>query len=94
MNCEELKSTMMSYLDGELPEEERARFERHLSQCETCADEFAGLGKLKEELAMLKFREPSDVELEAYWRGVYNRLERGVGWVFFSAATGTKSYRF
>ena len=33
---------------------------------------------------MMKFKEPTDVELERYWHSVYNRLERGLGWVLFS----------
>ena len=33
---------------------------------------------------MIKFKEPSDAELERYWRSVYNRLERGVAWILFS----------
>ena len=33
---------------------------------------------------MIKFKEPSDAELERYWSRIYNRLERGVGWILFS----------
>ena len=33
---------------------------------------------------MLKFKELSDAELQRYWSGIYNRLERGVGWILFS----------
>jgi predicted anti-sigma-YlaC factor YlaD len=72
------------YLDGELPPEDRARLEEHLEGCRQCARELAQLGRLKEELAMMEFQEPTDAELERYWRSIYNRLERGIAWVLLS----------
>jgi hypothetical protein len=33
---------------------------------------------------MIQFKEPTDAELDRYWGSVYNRLERGLGWIFFS----------
>jgi len=36
MNCRQLVDFLMAYLDGELPEDQRARFERHLSLCPAC----------------------------------------------------------
>ena len=36
---------------------------------------------------MIKFKEPSDLELQRYWSGVYNRLERGAGWILVSLGT-------
>ena len=84
MSCEEFKPMMMGYLDGELQPEQRAWFESHVAACEACALELAEFRKLKEELAMMKFKEPPDAELEQYWRSIYNRLERGLGWLLFS----------
>ena len=43
-----------------------------------------GFAELKAGLAMIKFKEPTDAELERYWRGIYNRLERGLAWILFS----------
>ncbi len=84
MNCDEFKPMLTGYVDGELPAELRAALEQHLDGCEACKRELASLSRLKEELAMMKFKEPTDVELERYWHSVYNRLERGLGWVLFS----------
>ena len=84
MNCDEFKPMLTGYVDGELPAELRAALEQHLDGCEACNRELASLSRLKEELAMMKFKEPTDVELERYWHSVYNRLERGLGWVLFS----------
>ena len=33
---------------------------------------------------MIRFKEPSDAELERYWSSIYNRLERGAGWILLS----------
>ena len=33
---------------------------------------------------MIRFNEPTDAELSRYWSSIYNRLERGVGWILFS----------
>ena len=85
MTCDDWRPLITGYLDGELSADDRARLEGHLAACQTCARELADLRRLKEELAMVKFREPTDAELARYWAGVYNRLERGIGWVLFSA---------
>jgi anti-sigma factor RsiW len=36
MTCKELVEVITDYLEGALPAEDRARFERHLSKCEGC----------------------------------------------------------
>lgn len=36
LTCRELVDFLMAYLDGELPERERAGFEAHLAECEDC----------------------------------------------------------
>lgn len=36
MTCRELIDFLMSYLDGELPDDVRRTFERHLSVCQPC----------------------------------------------------------
>jgi anti-sigma factor RsiW len=36
MNCRDMTDFLMAYLDGELPEAERRRFELHLGDCPPC----------------------------------------------------------
>ena len=36
MTCKELVEVITDYLEGALPAEDRARFERHLGKCEGC----------------------------------------------------------
>ena len=85
MSCNEFNGMAGAYLDGELPDEERRRFEEHLALCDACRTELAELRRLTEDLNMMRFKEPVDEELQRYWAGVYNRLERGIGWILLSA---------
>ena len=84
MNCDEAKALMMARLDGELLPEQSAALEDHLAECEQCRREFDAFGQLQQELKMFTFKEPTDAELARYWSSVYNRLERGIGWIMFS----------
>ena len=84
MNCDEAKALMMAHLDGELSPEQRTALDAHVAQCEHCRRELDAFADLQEELQMVKFKEPTDAELARYWSSVYNRLERGLGWILFS----------
>jgi predicted anti-sigma-YlaC factor YlaD len=84
MSCDEFRSMISAYADGELTPDQRERLESHLSACDACKRELAEVRALKKELDMIKFTEPTDEQLERYWSSVYNRLERGAGWVLFS----------
>ena len=41
MKCRELAEFLMEYVSGELPKENRAHFELHLSRCPNCLDYLA-----------------------------------------------------
>jgi len=85
MSCEQFEPLISAYVDGELPAEQSRQLEEHLAACERCTRELAEVRALKEQLAMMKFKEPTDAELRRYWSSIYNRLERGLGWMLFSA---------
>jgi anti-sigma factor (TIGR02949 family) len=38
LTCRQLIDFIMSYLDGELPPDQRAEFDRHMSACPSCVD--------------------------------------------------------
>jgi len=84
MSCDAFNRMASAYLDGELADDDRRRFEDHLAACDACRQELAELKRLTEDLDMMQFKEPGDEELARYWSGVYNRLERGLGWILFS----------
>lgn len=84
MNCEEARFLMMGYLDGELTEEQKEAFLQHVNQCPACQAEWQGFNRLKEETGKMKFRALPEMFWDDYWQHVYNRIERGIGWIFFS----------
>ncbi|HEV8396369.1 MAG TPA: zf-HC2 domain-containing protein [Vicinamibacterales bacterium] len=38
ITCQQLIDFIMSYLDDELPQDQRAEFDRHMSACPSCVD--------------------------------------------------------
>lgn len=79
------ESRISGYLDGELDARERAEFERGLEEDPELAREFAAVAGLRDMTAGMKLRDLPDRIWERYWDGTYNRIERRVGWLFFSA---------
>ena len=86
MTCQNHKDLMMEYLDDELDKEQRLAFEAHLAGCPECTKDLAQFKKLKEITDGVAFVEPEDRVWDQYWGGVYNRIERGTGWILFSLA--------
>ena len=86
MTCQDYKDLMMAYLDDELSEEQKRAFEEHLASCADCAKKMREFKKLKQMTDAVAFVEPEDRMWNQYWGNVYNRIERGIGWVLFSVA--------
>ena len=84
MACEEYEKLIPAYLDGELSKEQKGRLEEHLRECSHCSEELLKFKKLKEVTEEMKFVEPPEEAWRRYWTGVYNRLERGTGWILTS----------
>jgi anti-sigma factor (TIGR02949 family) len=51
MTCRELIDFLAAYLDGELPPDERARFDAHLGECPECV---AYLATYRDTIALAK----------------------------------------
>ena len=86
MTCRNYKELLMGYLDNELDNEQREDLERHISSCAECSaelKEFRELKKITDEVTLV---EPEDKMWEQYWGSIYNRIERGIGWILFSIA--------
>ncbi len=84
MKCEQARLLMTGYLDGELNEEEIVALRQHLKTCTKCRAEWEMFKKLKEETSQMKFKPFPEMFWDDYWENVYNRIERGIGWIFFS----------
>lgn len=86
MACDDYKDLLMSYLDDELSDEQRRQFEEHLAGCPDCAGELEEFKKLKAITDEVALVEPEDRIWQDYWSNIYNRIERGIGWIMFSVA--------
>jgi predicted anti-sigma-YlaC factor YlaD len=86
MTCHDYKDLLMGYLDNELSDEQRNRFEEHLAGCPECAGELKEFQKLKAITDEVTLVEPEDRLWQDYWSGIYNRIERSIGWVIFSVS--------
>ena len=86
MTCHDYKDLMMGYLDNELSDQQRRQFEEHLAGCPECAGELEEFKRLKAITDEVTLVEPEDRIWQEYWDGVYNRCERGIGWIVFSVA--------
>lgn len=78
------RDLMMAALDGELSGEQRAELDRMLAADERLRGEWTKLQKVKEVTDTMGYREPPDEIWGDYWTSVYNRLERGLGWILAS----------
>ena len=86
MTCHDYKDLMMGYLDNELSDEQKRQFEEHLAGCSECKDELEEFRKLKAITDEVTLVEPEDRIWQDYWDGIYNRIERSIGWIVFSVA--------
>ena len=86
MACEDYKDLMMGYLDEELSAEQIRQFEEHLRTCKQCSSQLQEFRQLKAITDQMTLIEPEDRLWQQYWDGIYNRVERGIGWIFFSVA--------
>lgn len=86
MTCQDHKDLMMAYLDDELNDEQKRAFEAHLASCSDCAKDLEEFKKLKQMTDCVALAEPEDRVWDEYWNHLYNRIERGTGWILFSVA--------
>ncbi len=83
MTCNNYKDLMMGYLDDELSDEQRTTFQEHLTDCSDCRQELEEFKKLKAITDDVTLMQPEDKIWQQYWGNIYNRLERGIGWILF-----------
>jgi hypothetical protein len=82
--CEEMTLHMMALLDGELDKEKINDVLEHLETCKKCSDDYASIKKVKEITNKMKFKKLPEFYWDDYWNHIYNRIERGLSWIFVS----------
>jgi len=78
------KILLMGAVDNELNADERKEFERLLADNPAFKKEYQEYVKLKEATKNMKFKNPPAELWDSYWLNVYNRIERGLGWILLS----------
>ena len=61
-------------------------FTEHLDQCPDCKKELAEFTELKQLADEVALAEPTDELWQQYWKNIYNRFERTLGWILMSVA--------
>jgi predicted anti-sigma-YlaC factor YlaD len=87
LNCDQIKMLLSGLVDNELMPEQKQTLTEHLVTCEDCRQEYSKLLKLKEATDNMKYMDLPDRLWAGYWHGIYNRIERGIGWIFLSLGT-------
>ncbi len=75
---------LQKYLDNELTENEKKEFDELINTNEEFRKEFEEQKKVKEVLTKMKLKNPSKEFWDAYWTGLYNKIERGIAWIAIS----------
>jgi len=81
---ERVRHLLMAELDDELSAVERQELERLLAEDPALREERARMMRVREVTNAMTMREPPAEVWESYWQHVYNRVERGLGWILFS----------
>jgi predicted anti-sigma-YlaC factor YlaD len=84
MEHAEIKKLISAYHEGMLDAAQKKQVEEHIHTCSDCRSEFDEMFKLEEVMQRMAFKQPPKETWEVYWSLVYNRLERGIGWIFMS----------
>ena len=84
ISCEDMKFKTMAYLDNELSDSEINIVKIHLDECPDCRNKYESLNKVKEITGDMKFKKLPEMYWEEYWSHVYNKIERGLSWIFIS----------
>lgn len=79
-----VRQRMMAALDGELSRQQRAELERELASDPGLRAEWERMSKVKEATHSMSYRQPPEETWDHYFESVYNRMERGLGWILVS----------
>jgi ferric-dicitrate binding protein FerR (iron transport regulator) len=82
---EDIQRLMMAVLDGETTPEREQELRRHLDSDADLRREFEELKTLKYATMKTQLTEPDSTLWTSYWMNTYARIERGLGWILFSA---------
>jgi len=73
-----------NYLDENLTPEEKNELFDILDKDVELKKEFEEQKRIKEALSVMMLKNPSREAWDGYWTELYNKLERGIAWIFIS----------
>lgn len=84
IECAEARILITGLVDEEITDKQKQELFAHLESCETCQKTYESFVQLKKETSEMKFNKLPEVYWDEYWTHVYNRIERGLSWIFVS----------
>jgi hypothetical protein len=84
MECTRYQTDGMRFLDDELSYEERAQYQAHVLECETCRRELDALGRVVNLTGQLRLRVSDDAFWKDYWKSIARRTERQIGFLLLT----------
>jgi predicted anti-sigma-YlaC factor YlaD len=81
MTCKKAEELLNALVDGELEKPDEQRLRSHLESCARCREELRKLEQLEGIMTRVTLPRLADREWEKHWECLYNRLERGVGYM-------------
>jgi hypothetical protein len=81
---EDIRKLLAGYVDGELSDAEKTRFEAALAEDAELRAELDEFRRLKEVTSMATYADLPPEVWDGYWASLYRKLERGIGWVLIS----------
>lgn len=72
------------FFDNDLTIDEKSEFEKLLNENPIFKIEFNEQQRIKEVFKQMQLKNPSKEVWDGYWLGIYRKIERGLGWIFFS----------
>ncbi len=84
IDCVEARILITGYVDDEITDQQKRVLFAHLESCRTCQETYDSFVQLKKETGEMKFNKLPEVYWDEYWTHVYNRIERGLSWIFVS----------
>lgn len=84
INLDRLRELIVKEVDELTTSEEKIELKNLLKKNPKSIQELNEQKKLKELSNKMRLKSPSQEVFDSYWTGVYNRIERGVGWIIFS----------
>lgn len=84
MNHDYYKILIEKRISGMISDSELHELNEHLKSCEECRHDLEEAEKMNKLLSGYKYKSPEDKLWEHYKSNIYAKIERGIGWIFFS----------